>query len=219
MAAQGASDASFYCCITQQIRGLFHISTVSYVEWQNGNISGSLERNGRTIDIGVQVSSTAIPLILSGAIGASAALAGQYLSGKWAQARHKLDLQQARRELSSSFILPAANLRAKAYEEIYDLIRIIIETRNYTPETHNRVAKLLMYLPADLRGAVERSLVGILRSRGKGDVGGELIDQEIAALRRLQERIRTAMGLVAIERFIEEIGSEVNPPDPRSVEP
>lgn len=199
--------------------GYFIFQLSRTVEWQDGNVSGTLEERSRTTDIGVQVSSTAIPLILSGAIGASAALAGQYLSGKWAQARHKLDLQQARRELSSSFILPAANLRAKAYEEIYDLIRIIIETRNYTPETHNRVAKLLMYLPADLRGAVERSLVGILRSKGKGDVGGELIDQEVAALRRLQEEIRTTMGLVAIERFIEEVGSEANPPGDRSVEP
>ncbi|MEU6868546.1 hypothetical protein ABZ924_35845 [Streptomyces sp. NPDC046876] len=152
------------------------------------------------------MSSNVLPVIASGTIGAAAALLSQYLSSRAAQARHKMDIALKKRESWNSFILPAATLRADAYEKIYDHLQGVTEARRLSIEDYKLIRRQLIYLPKDTKNALVRTLTQLLRAVREKDE--DAVIRCITEVESLQAELRRLLGLEAIERYVDNLSTE-----------
>jgi hypothetical protein len=152
------------------------------------------------------MASNVLPIIASGAIGAAAALLSQYLSSRATQARHKLDIALKKRELWNSFILPAATLRADAYEEIYDQLQGVTESRKLDIVGYKLIRRRMIYLPNEVKNSLVGTLTGLLRAIHEGDENQ--IKLHVSEVERLQAELRRLLGLEAIEEYVSNLSTE-----------
>jgi hypothetical protein len=143
------------------------------------------------------IQSGLIQVLASGAIGAGGALLGQHLANRSARSRQSIELQHRREEMWTSFILPAANARWSAVEEIYDILQEAIERRGMTRQQYERSRRRLMYVPDVLRLRTVKALTELIRARNDLEV-----DTSIEKLRNCQGELRKTIGLQSIEFFV-----------------
>jgi hypothetical protein len=138
--------------------------------------------------------------LVSGGIGGTSALAGQFIAQRAARRRHIQELEQRNKELSASFALPLAARRAEAFEELFDLLQKAMDERIMSLGDYERVRRLLIYVPSPLAQPVVTNLTGVLRghrTQAEADT-----DEAIANLRALQADIRAAGGVLEVERYL-----------------
>jgi hypothetical protein len=152
---------------------------------------------------GRSMESSMITALISGGIGATAALLGVYLSNKSAELRHRLDIRQREQEIWTSFVLPVATLRANACEETYDLLQDAIEVSSLSEEKYLRIRRLLIYLPEGLQGEITRALTAIIIAKREKDL--DTIKGAAEQLRRAKSELRKLLGLEAIEAHMSTI--------------
>ena len=147
-------------------------------------------------------------VLASGGIGASAALLGQYLAGRFAANRHRLEIAQREREFLSSFALPLAQTRVGAFEEMYELLQKAIDESGLTDTDYVRVRRLLIYLPDDLRTGILRTLTGFLSAVASGQTA--VIQSRIGEIRRCQLDLREALGLSSVESLLDSLRHSIS---------
>lgn len=156
------------------------------------------------------MSDTVLSVLVSGLVAAFSALAGAYITNRAAQRRQELDIQQKERELWSTFILPTANRRVSALEEIYDTLQHAIEVSRLEMAEYKRIRRLLIYIPGQLQGDLIEGLVGLVDAVDK--VNRVQNSSAVPQLKKVQAELRRSLGLPAIEEYVINLShGEVSP--------
>jgi hypothetical protein len=161
------------------------------------------------------MSSDLVLSLLSGAAGGTAALAGQLISQRGAKRQHAEDLRQRSEEHLASFALPIAARRAEALEELFDLLQQAIEDRSFTLTQYQQTRRLLIHVPAPLSQELVSGVAALLKARR--EESAERTELAIESLRKVQQGLRSAAGLEAIDRYVrrlDELRAAIDSPKP-----
>jgi len=134
-----------------------------------------------------------LKLGVAGAIGALSAVLSQGAAAHFAMKRHRIEVEEKRRDSWLALLQPIGERRISALESMHDIVQDVIETGKLDMAAYRDLRRASIYLPDHDRKILLESLVAVIQTSGASPA-----PEVLSQLKACQGNFRSHLGLPSV---------------------